>query len=745
MAERSNFLIGYGERLASDLAAPLAGAPKKHPYSFTEARRYLAPKVKETAKTLDALPDELCPKDQTVALVTLHPTYLAKSYYPAEFLKTYGLETIGSRSREVSPRKWTKKNPPETAVTSELFVAGSRRHFHDLAAGIDRLNETASGADDLIKIEDFRAQPATEKLKPFRSKDKEPLLEVVLHAHPVREDAFILEGFEAYLDTFGIKLNLDKRRFFAEGLCFLPLRVPRDVAGEVVKYSFLRLAREMPHLRQFRPVARATPGFVPFACRLPKEGPIDGELRVAVFDGGVKPDAKLDPWVTRKKTKNIGEPVAEFQNHGTAVTSALLFGPLQDGVTADRPYAKVDHYRVLDAATMKDDQEDLYSVLERIQDVLESRPKFDFVNLSLGPDLPIEDNDVHAWTAVLDQLFSDGQTLAAIAVGNSGELDWSSGNARIQTPADCVNALSVGGCDRMGPGWKRAPYSSIGPGRSPGIMKPDGLAFGGSSREPYWVLNAEQPGEAMPITGTSFAAPTALRTAIGAKAHFGKLLTPLATKALLLHCTNDGGHNKAEVGWGRIPHDLNEIVLTDEHAAHIVYQGELRPASWVRIQIPIPTEPMTGMVDITATCCFATPTDPQDPLNYTRSGLEVRFRPHDRKRKDPNQLHADSSHFFQAKDVSVDEADLRADAHKWETTIHKNRSMRASGLRNPVFDVHYSARIGGRNATGADKIPYALIITIDAKKTRNVYNKILQRYSTILEPLRPVIEIPIRT
>jgi hypothetical protein len=32
------------------------------------------------------------------------------------------------------------------------------------------------------------------------------LVEVVLHAQPVREDAFILEGFEAYLDTLGIKL-----------------------------------------------------------------------------------------------------------------------------------------------------------------------------------------------------------------------------------------------------------------------------------------------------------------------------------------------------------------------------------------------------------------------------------------------------------------------------------------------------------------------------------------------------------
>ena len=137
-----------------------------------------------------------------------------------------------------------------------------------------------------------------------------------------------------------------------------------------------------------------------------EEGPIDRDLRVAVFDGGVRADAKLDPWVSRKKTKNIGDPVPEFRNHGTAVTSALLFGPLQDGISPARPYASVDHYRILDADTMKDDQQELYSVLERIQDVLESRPKYDFINLSLGPDLPIEDNDVHAWTVVLDQLFS---------------------------------------------------------------------------------------------------------------------------------------------------------------------------------------------------------------------------------------------------------------------------------------------------------------------------------------------------
>lgn len=744
MVKRTNYLIGYGERLASDMAAPLGGAAKKHPYTFSEAHKRLAPVIHAAFEEISELPDELCPKDQAVALVTLHPTYLAKSYYPAELLHTYRLETIGSRSRTVSPQKWTRKKPVESAVTSELFVAGTRTHFKEFVSGVDRMRPSSVTADDLIKIEDFRLQPAQEKLKPLRSDDEEPLLEVVLHAQPRRQDAFILDGFEAYLKTLDVKPDLDKRRFFAEGLCFLPLRVPREVATEVVKYSFLRVAREMPRLRQFRPLVRATSGFSPFACRLPKEAAVDPDIRVAVFDGGVKSDAKLDAWVARKKTKNLGDAVPQFQNHGTAVTSALLFGPLQDGVTAERPYASIDHYRVLDAQTKNDDQGELYTVLERIQGVLESRPHYDFVNISLGPDMPIEDDDVHAWTAVLDQLFAHGLTLPAIAVGNTGEEDWPSGNARIQTPSDCVNALSVGGCDRVGAGWKRASYSSIGPGRSPGIVKPDGLAFGGSAKEPYWVLNAEKPGSAMPITGTSFAAPTALRTAIGIRAHFGTVLTPLAIKALLLHTCDDGGHDRMEVGWGRIPSDVDAIALTDDHSAHIVYQGELRPASWVRMQIPIPNQ-LSGMVEISATFCFATLTDPQDPLNYTRSGLEVRFRPHDQKRKKSRQQHADSGHFFQAKDIFVEEVDLRADAHRWETTLHKSRSMRASGLRNPVFDVHYSARIGGRNATSADKIPYALVITVTAKNTNDLYNKILQRYPTILEPLKPVVEIPIRT
>ena len=415
------------------------------------------------------------------------------------------------------------------------------------------------------------------------------------------------------MKSLGITADLDKRRFFAEGLCFLPLRVPRDVAKEVVKYSFLRLAREMPRLRQFRPVSRATAGFTPFACQLPKRGPIDRRHPRCHLRRRPQRRSSLKMG-HRKKTKNIGDAVPEFQNHGTAVTSALLFGPLQDGITAERPYAKVDHFRVLDAETMNDDQHELYTVLERIQDVLETRQKYDFINLSLGPDLPIEDNDVHAWTAVLDQLFSDGQTLPAIAVGNSGELDWKSGNARIQTPADCVNALSVGGCDRVGPGWKRANYSSIGPGRSPGIMKPDGLAFGGSSREPYWVLNAENPGAAMPITGTSFAAPTALRTALGLRRTSEKCSRRSRSKLCCSTTATTADTTRPKWAGVGIPADVDAIVMTDQHAAHIVYQGELRPASWVTDADPDSSEPCRRWSRSTPRSA-----SPPRPIHRTRS------------------------------------------------------------------------------------------------------------------------------
>ena len=138
----------------------------------------------------------------------------------------------------------------------------------------------------------------------------------------------------------------------------------------------------------------------------------------------------------------------DFVEHGHGVTSALLFGSPEPRSPLPRSFANVSHYRVLDSDSENDPFE-LFDVLERMRSVLATTP-FDFINVSIGPAMPLDDNEVHSWTSVLDEHLSDGKTLASIAAGNNGEGDEALGLDRVQVPADCVNALSVGAVNRSG-------------------------------------------------------------------------------------------------------------------------------------------------------------------------------------------------------------------------------------------------------------------------------------------------------
>ncbi len=749
MPETTNYLLGYGERLREPLEPPRIRPTKNHPYTFSGAQGRLAPQIERVAVGLQSLPAAACPNDSAVAVVTLHPAYLAKTQFPTGLLSAVGLEAVGSRPRRIRPElggKKLKEEPDQISLplspTSEIFVAGQRRRFRQWASNIVRWTEETPGAAEIIRVEQVRIETPEDRLRPIHSKIDEPLLEVVLHA----PYDYVIEGFQEYLRTMNVDVDLD-RRIQVQGLCFLPVRIPKALLRAMAQYSFLRVAREMPKLRELRPgggVTRAHSGG--FECQLPTAGPINPELRVAVFDGGIPQDAHLEKWVMRRKPPKIETAVASFQAHGLAVTSALLFGPLEKGRAAARPYAPVDHYRVLDESTKRDPQEDYFEVLERITSVL-SQKKYDFVNLSIGPDLPIEDDDVHVWTAQLDQLFSDGKTLVTVAAGNSGEQDRASGNARIQAPSDAVNVLAVGASDHTGDTWTRAPYSSLGPGRSPGIIKPDVLAFGGTDENPFWVLSHKKPGHTSAISGTSFASPFALRTAIGVRAYLGPIVQPLALRALLVHHSEDKDFHPHEVGWGRIPSDVEKLIICPPGTAHVLYQGELEAGKYWRLRIPVPSGPMKGKVTISATFCYATETDPQDPINYTRAGLEIKFRPNKSKRTpDPKGKipdNPDTMPFFQLKEINT-EADLRRDAHQWETCLKRTRSFNPATLNDPVFDVHYNARKGGHLYQSAKPIPYALVVTVSAPKTPDLYNDIVRRYRAQLQALQPVIRIPVR-
>ena len=593
---------------------------------------------------------------------------------------------------------------------------------------------------DVSHVERAAPMTATDRLKLTGSPD-ERFYEIGLHlVDSDRGSDVIRTRFEQFATEANVQLHT-QLSFRVGNLWFLPAEGDLASMRRIAEFTFVRVIRPLPRLRSLHPLMRASAATVPF--QLPNTQPLSSDPRVAILDAGLPKAHLLGPWMRMyKRMDEKADYAADGQSHGLAVTSAALFGPIAPNGMAPRPYAPVDHLRVLDRESSHEDPLELYRTLGFVEEVLLSR-QYEFVNLSLGPALPIEDTDVHAWTSVIDEILNDGNTFVTVAVGNNGDNDRASGNARIQVPADCVNAVAVGAASSISAHWRRASYSAIGPGRRPGIIKPDLVGFGGDGGEYFHVVAEGNAPQLAPQLGTSFAAPNILRSAVGIRAVLGPSIRPLTIKALLVHAAETGaGHDPREVGWGRVPDDLAAIIETAPGVARIIYQGELRSSKYLRARIPIPIGGMKGRVKLRATFCFASKIDPQDAVAYTRAGLEVTFRPDSRK-KEPGKLNASSRGFFDNAPYAH-ETELRTERGKWETVMHAQDGMLGSSLFEPAFDIHYVAREGGGAASKADKIPYALVISVEAAKHADLYSQILTDYPALV-PIQPQIPIPIRT
>jgi hypothetical protein len=733
----SKYLIGKGELLTYPIKAPRTGAGEKvHPYSLSDARQSILPQLARANEYLNTLSATEAPGDVGVMKFTLHPAYIAKSYFPRAVLGHTGLVAVGSKTVRVKPRKRSSARMPETMDTTQLLIAGRRANLRGLAQFAEDLLEATPEAMEFAQMESIEPMTEADRLRPVEADAR--VFEAGLHLLPDQTSNEALTDFVAHASACGFTIN-DRHLFEAGGLVFLALEGDATGLRALARYSLLRVTRAMPKLRGVRPGMRSGTLNIPFT--MPTQPPLSREPRVAVLDGGLPADHVLGPYVRRYfESDPSADDVPDYVKHGLGVTSALLFGPVTPGQVAARPFAAVDHYRVMDAVSESEDPYELYRTLAHVETVLLSR-QYQFINLSLGPDLPFDDGDVHAWTAVIDQNLEDGETLLAVAAGNNGDLDAALGLNRIQVPADGVNALAVGAANSDNPTWDRADYSAVGPGRVPGRRKPDLIAFGGA---PPNYFHHAAPGTTPSLVtnfGTSFAAPLALRSAVGIRAVLGDDVHPLTTKALLIHgCEIGKAHSADQVGWGRVCTDLAALVSCDDHSARIIYQGKLAPGKFLRAPLPLPDEALTGMVQIRATFCFASPVDPQDASAYTKAGLIVRFRPHEDKVEDDAQ-HAKTYSLFPASELRT-EAELRNDLGKWETVLQGEHGFRGSSLLRPVFDIHYNARDAGAPAARADSIPYALVVTVTAPKFANIHEAILRAHA-VLQVIEPRVQVPI--
>jgi hypothetical protein len=735
---QTNFLIGRGELLTHDIKGPKRKPGKAEVYTLQQAIERLSPKFTQVANAIDALPSEACPGDFGIARLTMNPSYIARSFFPVAMLRTVGLESVGSRTVKLTPDGWTKKGVPTECTTTELFIAGKRRAFRNLEAWTQQIELESDEALDLAHIENFAAFSSEERIADPGSK-KDRFFEIGVHLLPDEERSFVQLAFKKFAKAVNVKIHADLS-FIAGNLWFVPVEGKHSDILKLADFVFVRVIRPVPKLRGIRPLVRASG--VSIGCQLPTEKPLSPEPKVAMLDGGLPEHHAIGPWVRNyREIDPDAEADLDGTEHGLAVTSAFLFGPIQPNGVAARPFSYVDHLRVLDNDAETEHPLELYRTLGFVEEVLLSR-QYEFVNLSLGPELAVVDTEVHAWTAVIDDLLSDGDTFMTVAIGNNGERDSIVGNNRVQVPSDCVNAVAVGAANDTEATWARAPYSAVGPGRSPGVVKPDLVAFGGDAAKYFHVLSLGKKPTLAPQLGTSFASPYLLRNAVGIRAIMGDELTPLAIKALLVHAADPSTHDKLEVGWGKVPEDLIDIITCPAGIARVVYQGELKPGKYLRAVLPLPPSGLTGNIKLKATFCYASPTDPQDAASYTRAGLETVFRPNGDKIKE-GKANAETKGFFDMKKYAT-EKERRSDMGKWETVLHGEKSMRGTTLNNPVFDIHYNAREGGGKATGPEKIRYALIISIEAPKHADLYNEILRAYAKILIPIQPQVSLPIR-
>ncbi|WEV67907.1 S8 family peptidase [Bifidobacterium sp. ESL0769] len=722
------YLIGRGERLTDTVKVPPGGRPKKGPYDYEESRERLLP---ELAETIDSFVQDkaYAPNDVHVVQFILHPAYLAKSYHPSSLIRSFGLVMAGSKPVEI-----TTQDDSETQkrLTSSLLLAGGKNAFRSFLSALQETKNPEDGEaiDEIRKIETIKSFSSADKL--HEGQNNQDWYELVLQTF---EGSFCQDNWNLLRKTAtSLNITFDEDLIFtARNLQFIPAHGSKKAMEQLSLYTTLRAVRPMPKLR-LEPIGNGPIRAVDnVQVDLPDFQMGNGdEPSVAVFDGGLPEESEnpMRDWTDYSLANPVANTVPEYAKHGLAVCSALAFGDIRGQI--EPLHTKISAVRVLDSTSADDNPLTLCSVLNNIVAELQER-HYDYVNLSLGPDVPIEDDDVSAWTAMLDDLLSSGDTLMTVAAGNNGHLDRDIGNARVEIPGDSVNALCVGSSTSEDFAYERASYSAVGPGRRPGLIKPDLLAFGGIPDNEFHVLSSGTTPRITTTMGTSFAAPMVLRKAVQICELSGRNLTPLAIKALLIHTAEkEDGAEIEEVGWGRVMPDAESILASEGENATVVYQGSLSPGKYLRARIPVPKDlyGARGKADITATFTFASRVDPQCPDVYTQSGLIVTFRPSMEAREDGKI--PKSIPFFTSQKYET-ENDQRNRRYKWETVLHDHKSVFYLDLYKPVFDIHYVSREEGAQSSSTEPIHYALAITLHVRNSRDLTGQILHQYPELEE------------
>ncbi|MFR9806375.1 S8 family peptidase [Pseudonocardia sp. RS010] len=766
-------ILVNGEQMAEVVDRARGGGEKYHPYTFEQTQARLGSQTAALATQARTISVDLR-ADRVVFEAKLLPNYLANSYFPDRLADLLDLVPLGSR-----PATGTLRVPSGSSVqpTKTLIVASDER-------GLDRLNlliqngprtrSEQAAADELRQFELLRLPTVEEILgrAPEAPSDNAvdlTLYEAVLHPDPDstsstsrrRLSSDTYQKFVALVNRHGGEV-IEQQADVVGGLTFVPVRLHEDELEAVAAFNPLRSLRRMPRIR---PV----PAFgLRSATRVntsPPPPPDPSAPEVLVFDAGVDGSSPLFSGAVSTEDLTSKTPAPGCLHHGSAVTAAILFGEVAPGQQLDQPKAQVRHFRAIPGHDT--DVSELYWLLDRIKEKVEDS-NAGIVNLSLGPEVAVEDEEPHRWTAVLDELAYERDVLFVSAAGNNGESDQALGLNRVQVPGDMVNGLTIGACDTSehAEEWTRPAYSAVGPGRAGLRISPSVVAFGGSDENPFNRMYSD--GRITYDCGTSYSAPLVVHNLAKLATELGDRSNAATLRAFAAHFAEP--HSvlpKLEVGHGRIHSNFAGNLDCAANEVTVLYQGVIESGEVIAYQLPVPEQLDRGKVQIRWTLSYLSPTDPTEAAEYTKIGLESTLRPHaamysfrdpeDAKTQRKVDILNDQAEVAEllkigwrqsqnpvsrSKGSRATEASLRADG-KWETLACLNDSMLAKSLWRPRLDISQISREGGTLARdSAPPLEFALLVTVRSQAGLPVYTQTLSEFP-ILAALPVATEVEV--
>lgn len=755
-----------GEGLSEPAIRAKGGGEKHHPQTLEQARVNLAPQLATVRAAIDAIPEKLR-AERVVLEAEVFANYLANSYFPEDLVTKLQLRPLGSKIVEHGKQSLPSTGETE-AISKSFLLSADAKAVQTMEAILAGSTGTKGAANDLrqfTKISVSAAHRATPKdantsLEPF---------EAVLHPDPDVSSVFeraaasqsTLDKFEALVESVGGRV-VQGENDVIDGLTFVALELPADRVDEVAAYNPLRSLTPAPKIAFMDGVLDDEEP----AGALEDPEARTGLPEVLVFDGGIDDAGTI--FAGNVSAVNLTGETAKpsDQNHGSAVTAAVLYGDVANTGSALEAAAHVTHYQIL--PTPDSDAAEFPWILRQIQDVVGTTDAR-IVNLSLGPRAPVEDREPHRWTAVLDKIAYNRQILFVTAAGNNGESDAKTGLNRVQSPADMVNGLCVGATDSAdsGPGWQAAPYSGRGPGRPGARIQPAVVAYGGTSKRRFGRVRAN--GEIYhDHWGTSYAAPLVTNALARLSTQLDGRSDANTLRALAVHfAENVDEHPLIDVGHGRLTGDINALLQSPPNEATVIYQGLIKRDEVLAFRLPVPKTLNKGMVDIRWSLALSTATDSAEAGEYSKAGLELTFRPHAEKysmrRKRPGSDKEESKN-VRISDVALVkqmESDgwklsqnpvtkqprhssrnevTKREQGKWESLWRANTSMQAASLLRPRIDISHLTREGGRITTGKDDIEFSLVVSVTSRANLPVYSDVQTEFSvlTALPVVTPV-------